>query len=115
MKASTESEDSSATGVEEDDDSPLPTPPSTPPAEADRETQASTATEPDDENETEVITVQDPLRWFGILVPPALRTAQSSFVNGVEGSIAKLVGLAAELRSIESEVSKARKAMKKLR
>lgn len=29
-------------------------------------------------------TPRDPLRWFGILVPPALRSAQSSFIEGLE-------------------------------
>lgn len=27
--------------------------------------------------------VNDPLKWFGILVPPSLRTAQKNFKEGV--------------------------------
>ncbi|EOD44666.1 hypothetical protein UCRNP2_8619 [Neofusicoccum parvum UCRNP2] len=55
----------------------------------------------------------DPIRWFGILVPPALRCAQSSFVRAVEGPVPRIVGLAAELRELEIEVGRARKAIRK--
>lgn len=55
----------------------------------------------------------DPIRWFGILVPPALRTAQSSFVRAVEGPVPRLVGLGAELRGLEVEIGRARKAVRK--
>ncbi|KAF2426477.1 hypothetical protein EJ08DRAFT_372696 [Tothia fuscella] len=56
----------------------------------------------------------DPISWFGILVPPALRSAQSRFVNAVEGSIPRVATLAKELRTIEIEIGRARKAIKKL-
>jgi hypothetical protein len=56
----------------------------------------------------------DPLRWFGILVPPALRSAQSSFVSVVEGPIPQLANVARELRSQEIEIGRVRKQIKKL-
>ncbi|KAH7405743.1 hypothetical protein DE146DRAFT_779065 [Phaeosphaeria sp. MPI-PUGE-AT-0046c] len=55
----------------------------------------------------------DPMRWFGILVPPALRSAQSSFINAVEGSIPSLVTVARDLRNQEIEIGRVRKQIKK--
>jgi len=56
----------------------------------------------------------DPLRWFGILVPPALRTAQSTFTTTVQGPMARAVTLAMDLRSQEIEIGRMRKQIKKL-
>ncbi len=56
----------------------------------------------------------DPLRWFGILVPPALHTAQSTFINAVEGPIPQLATLARDLRGQEIEIGRVRKQIKKL-
>ncbi|KAH9866415.1 hypothetical protein IAQ61_008420 [Plenodomus lingam] len=57
---------------------------------------------------------RDPLRWFGILVPPALRTAQSTFITAVEGPIARIATVAMDLRSQEIEIGRMRKQIKKL-
>jgi len=56
---------------------------------------------------------QDPLRWFGILVPPALRSAQQTFVSAVEGSVPQLATIARELRNQEIEIGRVRKQIKK--
>ncbi|KAF2034458.1 hypothetical protein EK21DRAFT_56800 [Setomelanomma holmii] len=56
----------------------------------------------------------DPLRWFGILVPPALRSAQSSFITATEGPIPGLASIAREMRSQEIEIGRVRKQIKKL-
>jgi hypothetical protein len=56
----------------------------------------------------------DPLRWFGILVPPALRSAQSNFVSVVEGAIPQLATLAKDLRSQEIEIGRVKKQIKKM-
>lgn len=56
----------------------------------------------------------DPLRWFGILVPPALRSAQQSFISVVEGPIPQIANIARELRSQEIEIGRVRKQIKKL-
>jgi hypothetical protein len=56
----------------------------------------------------------DPLRWFGILVPPALRSTQSSFIAAIEGPIPQLANISRELRSQEIEIGRVRKQIKKL-
>jgi transcriptional regulator of heat shock response len=57
---------------------------------------------------------KDPLRWFGVLVPPALRSAQASFTLAAEGSVPNLVMLQRKLRSLEIEIGRTRKSIKKL-
>ncbi|KAL9138234.1 MAG: hypothetical protein Q9175_000560 [Cornicularia normoerica] len=52
---------------------------------------------------------RDPLNWFGILVPPALRTSQSSFKDAVAGPIPTLASILKEMREVEIEVKRARK------
>ncbi|KAL1385557.1 hypothetical protein HDK64DRAFT_276438 [Phyllosticta capitalensis] len=56
---------------------------------------------------------RDPIRWFGILVPQALRSAQGSFVAAVEGSVPSTLNLATEMRELEIEIGRARKAIRK--
>lgn len=55
----------------------------------------------------------DPIRMFGILVPPALRSAQKSFAEAVEGPVVKLVGVQGQLRALEREIGRARKGIRK--
>ena len=57
---------------------------------------------------------RDPLRWFGVLVPPPLRIAQTSFISAVEASIPDLLNLQQSLRSLEIEIGRTRKSIKKL-
>lgn len=52
---------------------------------------------------------KDPLRWFGLFVPTALRTAQSQSVEVVERVIPRLVSVNAEMLAIEIQVRRARK------
>ncbi|PGH00172.1 hypothetical protein AJ80_09226 [Polytolypa hystricis UAMH7299] len=59
-------------------------------------------------------TPSNPLRWFGILVPPALRQAQASFISAVETPIPALAGVVAEMRDIESKVGETRARLAKL-
>ncbi|KAF2007507.1 hypothetical protein P154DRAFT_517204 [Amniculicola lignicola CBS 123094] len=56
----------------------------------------------------------DPLRWFGILIPPPLRAAQASFVEAAEGPIPHLASLVKRLRRQEIEIGRVRKQIKKL-
>jgi hypothetical protein len=56
----------------------------------------------------------DPLHWFGILVPPALRAAQSNFITAVEGSVPQLATVARDLRSQEIEIGRVKKQIKKM-
>jgi coiled-coil domain-containing protein 115 len=56
----------------------------------------------------------DPIRWFGVLVPPPLRSAQVHFIKVVEGSVPHLVVLTKQLRALEIEIGRTRKSIKKL-
>lgn len=51
---------------------------------------------------------RDPIRWFGILVPPALRTVQSEFTSAVETAIPQLLTTLSKLSSLESQINIAR-------
>jgi hypothetical protein len=82
-------------------------------------------------NQTEDSKPTNPLRWYGVLVPPELKRAQSSFSAMLENSsapdepvneigsdytkspIADAVNAARGLRDIEAEIRKTRKAVKK--
>lgn len=102
-----------------------PSPPGTPEPE-DREK----STEDEKTEEAEKAKPVNPLRWYGVLVPPELRKAQSAFsavignpvnaaeqdaeINDDENSpITSAVNAARGLREIEGEIRKVRKAVKK--
>ncbi|KAI9788166.1 MAG: hypothetical protein M1833_003118 [Piccolia ochrophora] len=51
----------------------------------------------------------DPLQWFGMIVPPALRATQSHFLEAVTDTIPKLVNTNQELKRVEAAIWKARK------
>ncbi|KAL4973749.1 hypothetical protein BDW66DRAFT_153512 [Aspergillus desertorum] len=53
----------------------------------------------------------DPIRWFGILVPPSLRNAQKSFIEAVEGSLPELAGVVVEMQTAEKEISNLRREL----
>ncbi|KAJ6444679.1 major facilitator superfamily domain, general substrate transporter [Purpureocillium lavendulum] len=53
--------------------------------------------------------VKDPLRWFGLLTPAALRAAQARSVEAVERVIPRLASVDAEMAAVEIEVRRARK------
>ncbi|KAF2109734.1 hypothetical protein BDV96DRAFT_604608 [Lophiotrema nucula] len=77
------------------------------------------ATEPEDPkvnnaSSSDRYSSTDPLRWFGILVPPALRQAQSSFVAAVEEPIPEIATLIKDLRKQEIDIGRLRKQLKKL-
>ena len=56
---------------------------------------------------------QDPLIWFGILVPPALRISQSNFKDAVADVIPALASISKEMREVEIEVRRVRKRLRK--
>ncbi|CAI6336879.1 unnamed protein product [Periconia digitata] len=75
------------------------------------------AVEPGIENVLEpnhVVTRRDPIRWFGILVPSALRSAQSNFVSAVDGPLPQIATLSKDLRQQEIEIGRLRKQLKKI-
>lgn len=61
------------------------------------------------------IEFRDPLRWFGILVPPKLRESQHSFTSAIEGPLRHLIAAERGMWEIEVEIRKIRKAMKRER
>ncbi|KAI2612510.1 uncharacterized protein GGS25DRAFT_122363 [Hypoxylon fragiforme] len=52
---------------------------------------------------------KDPIRWFGLLTPLALRQAQAQSIEAVETVIPALVAVGAEMAQVEIEVRRARK------
>ena len=63
------------------------------------------------ENEPELR--HNPLRWFGILVPPALRASQSSFKNATIDGIVPLANTIKDMQDLEIEIKRARKQSRK--
>lgn len=55
----------------------------------------------------------DPIRWFGLVVPTALRTAQNQFVTVTSDAIPMLVNLSMEIRLLEIEIGRTRKKILK--
>lgn len=52
---------------------------------------------------------KDPIRMFGILVPQALRTAQSESINAVETIIPRLATVNKQMEALEIEIRRKRK------
>lgn len=59
-------------------------------------------------------TSTDPLKWFGILVPPALRASQSSFKSAVVDVVPALASLSKQMGKLEIEVRRTRKRLRKM-
>ncbi|THX28531.1 hypothetical protein D6D10_09181 [Aureobasidium pullulans] len=92
-----------------------PTPPSTPP----RDTEEEKLSEEQDKSKTTSDQdkaqkkPRDPLHWYGILVPPALRASQKSFISAVESPLIEAANSAQALRLVAVEIRKLRKDIKK--
>lgn len=115
--------DDSNTEAENEFTAQQPSPPSTP------EPEQSSERAKDQETEDDVKTrIVDPLRWYGILVPPELKKAQVSFASLLHSSetseqadgtapehspFADAVNAARGLREIEADIRKARKTLRK--
>lgn len=46
----------------------------------------------------------DPINWYGILVPPSLRSAQKSFSAAVQTEVPELAGTIVEMRVLEQKI-----------
>ncbi|KAI4264441.1 MAG: hypothetical protein L6R42_000433 [Xanthoria sp. 1 TBL-2021] len=57
--------------------------------------------------------MSDPLNWFGILVPSTLRASQTSFKNAATEIIPLLANLSNEMKSMEIEIRRTRKKIRK--
>jgi coiled-coil domain-containing protein 115 len=54
---------------------------------------------------------EDPLSWYGILVPQSLRSAQRSFTAASDEFIPELVSVITEMRLVEERVNTVRKQL----
>jgi hypothetical protein len=50
----------------------------------------------------------DPIYWYGILVPPSLRTAQKSFTDAIQTQVPDLAGTIVEMRALEERITQVR-------
>ncbi|CAK7220388.1 hypothetical protein SBRCBS47491_004172 [Sporothrix bragantina] len=52
---------------------------------------------------------RDPLQWFGVLTPMALRQAQQEAITAIDTLVPRLATVSAEMAAVEIEVRRARK------
>jgi hypothetical protein len=57
--------------------------------------------------------VRDPIHWYGILVPPSLRSCQKSFISAIDDPIIHAANSAQALHRIDIDIRKLRKDIKK--
>ncbi|KAG9570778.1 hypothetical protein KCU71_g1100, partial [Aureobasidium melanogenum] len=101
---------------EEDTPTQQPTPPSTPPTESEElpeEQSHENKSEAADDKESKQKKVRDPIHWYGILVPPSLRSSQNSFKSAIQDPIVEAANSAQALRYVNMEIRKLRKDIKK--
>ncbi|KKA17086.1 hypothetical protein T310_9263 [Rasamsonia emersonii CBS 393.64] len=96
----------SGPGSPETSNIPTPSTSSEPP-ETEQETREESAKPP-----RKLFRSDDPLSWYGILVPPSLKNAQRSFTEAIEGNIPKLASVIHEMRQVEEHVHKLRKEIR---
>lgn len=92
----------------------LPSPPTTPATDDVDADGTDAPLSPEPEINAEVSPIKDPIRMFGILVPPALRSAQSDFTAAVTSPIPELINVNREMRTLENEISRLRKQIRKI-
>ncbi|KAJ5613534.1 hypothetical protein N7528_007188 [Penicillium herquei] len=46
----------------------------------------------------------DPIYWFGVLVPSSLRTAQKAFTEGIQRQVPELAAVTVEMRGLEQQI-----------
>ena len=113
------------TGEGDEDVRQLPSPPGTPaPKVSAKEddqagaqgtnAEATKKTEMAGKSVTTLPLESDPLRWFGILVPASLRSAQASFRAALLEAVAQSVSAAKAMRSSEVEIRKLRKEIRRV-
>lgn len=50
----------------------------------------------------------DPLHWYGVLVPFALRTTQRAFAEGIRDQVPELATVAMKMRTLERRITRLR-------
>lgn len=53
----------------------------------------------------------DPIHWYGILVPASLRNAQRSFTEATQSQVPELAGVIVEMRTLEQRITAIRKEL----
>ncbi|KAL2860235.1 hypothetical protein BJX68DRAFT_261198 [Aspergillus pseudodeflectus] len=53
----------------------------------------------------------NPMRWFGILVPPSLRNAQKSFTEAIECKMPELASIVVEMQAAERKILRLREEL----
>lgn len=51
----------------------------------------------------------NPLNWYGLLIPPSLRAAQTSFIHAIEGQVPNLATIQAEMADLEWQIRNLRR------
>ena len=90
-----------------------PTPPVTPSVENVKPRDVDSNTLADDEVPPTSQVQYDPLRWFGILVPPTLRACQRSFIAAVDDPVMRAATAGRAMRQVEADIRRLRKDIRK--
>ena len=93
-----------------------PTPPATPAnetAEDEAVGPADNAEKPEAQQKGTPQAHRDPIKWFGILVPPSLRTCQNSFDAVIRGPVMEAATAGRAMRQVEAEIRRVRKDIRK--
>ncbi|KAL2868463.1 uncharacterized protein BJX67DRAFT_59216 [Aspergillus lucknowensis] len=53
----------------------------------------------------------DPIRWYGLLVPSSLRSAQKAFTGVVEGNLPELASIVVQMQAAEKEICRLRRKL----
>ena len=85
------------------DSSPNPNP--TRPSPDQTPTRTTTTISPTNPN------IKDPLKWYGILVPPTLRTCQTHFTSAVASTVPNLLDTISAMRETENEIWSVRRKL----
>ncbi|KAI4717899.1 hypothetical protein E4T48_05916 [Aureobasidium sp. EXF-10727] len=116
-KQKTDGSDEKAEKEQEDTPSQQPTPPPTPLRESEERTteeeRQQNKSDTAEGDEAKPKNPRDPLHWYGILVPPSLRSSQKSFQSAINESVIDAANSAQALRRIDMEIRKLRKDIKK--
>ncbi|KAK3644939.1 hypothetical protein LTR56_009326 [Elasticomyces elasticus] len=94
-----------------------PSPPSTPTPSGHESSETCTPAAEDNKEKPAAGTTassHDPLKWFGILLPRELRSAQTSFCTVIKGPLETAANAIRGMRETEAKISKLRKAVRKI-
>jgi hypothetical protein len=105
------------TGEEDEDVTQLPSPPGTPEPEPQSEPNRSDSNNlptPTKTTPGKIPLGADPLKWFGILIPQALRSSQASFSAALQEGLSDAVNSAKSMRRTEAVIRKLRKEIRRI-